>query len=343
MGKNDESDDELAVEFVDKWLFISNSKFHFSGSYAKSENGKYILAWKEDLIVVNETKEVEEDDEIDYNDEHLTEAEEMSYAKYLEQEFKEGFILLEDQKIILKMYLPRPANGKVSNNGSFILNSGIDRSNELKGRFIAYNKAGKELVNHRFTANLGANSLSNDGRYAVCQTWYSDTKDGHTVTCFDLINGKLLWQKTPETRVADAIEFSHNAENLIFINKGIGNFRYSMTGELLDKTRWYEARIKHGTGFELIEIANQKLVNMGENNNSTSLEEVLDLYLMAVKRIDSNYFLAKAHRKIGEIYELMGKINKTITHFEKAQEYNPKIGIKKKLQKLKLEVEKGNS
>lgn len=336
MGKSDKHD-ELEIEFVEEWVFISNSKFHFSGYYAKSENGKYTLAWKEDLNVINNAKEIE-DDETNYNDEQLTEAEELLYAKYLEQKFTEGFILLEDQKIVLKMYLPRPSNGKVSNNGSFILNSGIDRSNELKGRFVAYNKTGQELVNHRFTANLGINSLSNDGRYAVCQTWYSKTKDGHTVTCFDLINGKLIWQKTLETRVADAIEFSLNTDNLIFINEGVGNFRYSMTGELLDKKQWYEARIKHGTGFELIEIANEKLENISENNSKV-LDEVLDLYLMAVKRIDSNYFLAKVHRKIGEVYELMGKIDKTITHFEQAQKYNPKIGVKKKLQKMKSEVE----
>jgi hypothetical protein len=56
---------------------------------------------------------------------------------------------------------------------------------------------------------------------------------------------------------------------------------------------------------------------------------------MAVKKIDSDYFLANAHRKIGEIYELMGKVDKAIAHYEQAQKHNPKVGVIKKTPKVK--------
>lgn len=341
MVANDENHENLSVEFVGDQILVSNSSFHFSGACCKSENGKYILAWKENLQVFgNDEGDSESVDETNYDDELLTEKEEELYARYLEKEFKEGFLLLEDQKLILKALLPRPAYGKVANNGSFIFNSGIDRSNELKGRFIAYNKKGEELVNYKFSTNLGINSLSNNGKYAICQTLFSNTEDSHVVACFDLANKKLLWKKVPETKIADAIKFDSEEENIIFIYNNTGYFRYSLTGELLDKTQWYKARIKHSSGFELIEIADQKLATMGNTINPLIIDEVLDLYLMATERIDSNYFLAKAHRKIGEIYELIGKIDKTIFHFEQAQKHDPKIGIKKKLQKMKLENKK---
>ena len=338
MAIDNEGSEELLVEFSDYWIYISSSSFHFSGNYTTSKNGKYILAWKENLQVSGEDEEISEsDDETNQDDEQLDVGDEELYARYLEREFKEGFILLEDKKLILKVFLPRPHNGKVANNGTFIINSSIDRSNELKGRFVSYNKGGKELVNHKFSANLGINSLSNDGRFAVCQTFHSSTSDGSTVTCFDLAKGRLLWQKTPETRNANAFEINSEEKFVYFLYENIGHFRYTLAGEFLDDHKWYQARIKHGTGYELIEIANRKLVTMGNSLNPIAMDEVLNLYLMAVKKIDSDYFLAKAHRKIGEIYELMGKVDKAIAHYEKAQKHNPKVGVIKKLQKLKLE------
>jgi len=333
--ENDNENKELSVEFGDYWIYISNSLFHFSGSYTKSKNGKYILAWKDNLQLSDGDEMDENDDEAIQDDEKLDKDEEELYARYQEREFKEGFILLEDQKLILKDFFPRPHRGKVANNGTFILNSYIDRSNELKGRFVAYNKEGNELVNHLYSANLGGNGLSNDGRLAVCQTSHSNTSDDNTVTCFDLITGRLLWQRIPETRIADAFEFSSEENIIIFVYNNVGKFRYSITGELLDKERWYQARLKHGSGYELIEIANQKLATMGNSTNLIIAEEVLSLYLMAVKRMDSDYFLAKAHRKIGEIYELINKVDEAIIHYEQALKYNPKVGVIKRLQKLK--------
>ncbi len=336
MTIDNEGSEELSVEFGDYWIYLSSSSFHFSGNYSTSENGKYILAWKENVFVPDEdVKLSESDDEANQDNEQLDEANEELYARYKEHEFKEGFILLEDQKLILKDYFPRPHRGKVANNGTFILSSHIDRNSDLKGRFVAYKKTGDEIVNHLYSANLGANGLSSDGRLAVCQAFHSSTSDGGTVTCFDLITGKLLWQIIPETRNADAFEFSKEENIIIFTYNNVGEFRYSFKGEFLDKDSWYQARLKHGSGYELIEIANQKFEDMGDSLNLVVVEEVLSLYLMATKRIDSNYFLAKTHRKIGEVYELLDKIDKAIIHYEKALKYNPKVGVTKRLQKLK--------
>ncbi len=113
-----------------------------------------------------------------------------------------------------------------------------------------------------------------------------------------------------------------------------------MAGEFLDKDKWYQARLKHGTGYELMEIASQKFAAMGNSANPSIANEVLNLYLLAIEKIDSEYFLAQAHRKAGEIYELMNKVDKAIFHYELAQKHNPKVGVIKKLQKLKPEMQK---
>lgn len=317
-GENNDKE-ILSVDIYEPgWISLGGTSFSFSGQCSVSENGKYILAWKDAWIQEDE----------------LTGKETFVDGEYL---------LLESKQLILKGTLRRPNYGEVANNGKFIFNdwlsfSGGLNGHELEGNFIAYNKKGEEIVNHHYLANLKNNKLSNDGRYAICQTWHSDTADGNTVSLFDLETGKLLWQKVPETRSADSFEFS-TAENIIvFVYDNMGKFRYSLKGDLLDSEQWYRASINHSTGYELIEIAEQKLMAMDNPINLSTLKDALSLYLLAIEKMDSPYFLAKAHRRTGDIYELMGEKDKTIIHYEQALKHNPQIGLKKKLQKLKSEL-----
>jgi len=315
MNKNDDNEILSVDEHEPGWITIGGTSFSFFGQCAKSENKVYILAW---------------------NDAHIEVDEDAGKEIFVEGEF----LLLENQKIILKGTLRRPNDGQVANNGTFIFNdwlgfSGGKNGKGLEGKFFAFNKKGEEIISHYYSANLGKNGLSTDGRYAICQTYHSDTTDGNTVTCFDLAIGKLLWQKTPETKNADAFEIDSEEKNIYFLYDNIGKFKYTLAGEFVDDDKWYRARIEHGTGYELIEIANQKFGAMGTSVNSNVADEILNLYLLAIERIDSEYFLAQTHRKIGEIYELINNVDKAIFYYELAQKYNPKVGVIKKLQKLK--------
>jgi len=71
-------------------------------------------------------------------------------------------------------------------------------------------------------------------------------------------------------------------KKIYFLYDSIGRFRYTLAGEFLDKDKWYQARLKHGTGYELMEIANQKFSTMGNSANLSVANEVLNLYLLAV-------------------------------------------------------------
>jgi outer membrane protein assembly factor BamB len=319
--KKNYGEEILSVDIYKRgWISIGGTSFSFSGQCSKSENNIYILAW---------------------NDAHMREDENTGKKEFIDGQF----LLLENQKLILRGALRRPNDGQVANNGTFIFNdwigfSGGEDGKGLEGNFLVFNKKGEEIINHHYSANLGKNSLSNDGRYAVCQTYHSNTTDGNTVTCFDLLTGKLLWQKIPETKNANAFEIDSEEKIIYFLYNSIGKFRYTLAGEFLDKDKWYQARLKHGTGYELIEIANQKLATMGNSANPRVANEVLNLYLLAIEKIDSEYFLAQVHRKVGEIYELMNKVDKAVFHYELAQKHNPKVGVIKKLQKLKPEKQK---
>jgi len=214
---DNQAEKELLVDISEGWLVtIHGNSFWFSGRCAKSFNGVYILAWKDAWIREHEGAGNEE----------------LISGEYL---------LLENQKLIFKGILTHPSSGKVADNGTFIFNdclffSGDVPEDEIDSYFRAFSKKGEELVTHFFSANLMTNSLSNDGRYALCATDYSNTTDSNTVACFDLVAGKLLWQKTPKIKIMQVGGFEFNAEEhtFIYVYNNFGKFRYSMSGELLD-------------------------------------------------------------------------------------------------------------
>jgi hypothetical protein len=212
-----QAEGDLSVDISEDWLVtIHCNSFWFSGRCAMSFNGVYILAWKDAWIREHEGAGKEE--------------------------FISGeYLLLENKKLIFKESLPHPSSGKVADNGTFIFNdcqffSGDIPEDEIVSYFHAFSKKGEELITHFFSAILMTNGISHDGRYALCATDYSNTIDSNTVTCFDLVTGKLLWQKTPEIKMMQVGGFEFNAEKntIIYVYNNLGKFRYSMSGELLD-------------------------------------------------------------------------------------------------------------
>ena len=84
-------------------------------------------------------------------------------------------------------------------------------------------------------------------------------------------------------------------------------------------------------------FADKKLAIKSETISPNDINEILNLYLLAIENMDESYNLAKAHKKTAEIYEQIGEVNMAIIHYEQALKYNPKMGIKTRLNNLKSE------
>ncbi|MGD0877009.1 MAG: tetratricopeptide repeat protein [Anaerolineales bacterium] len=245
-------------------------------------------------------------------------------------------VLLEDGKVIFQDELERPDRGKVANNGIFIIND-LKTGGGLKSNFLAYTCSGKRIVQHLFSANLHNNGLSYNGQYAVFQLARSDTTDSHTMALFDLESGKLLWQKVPETWIANSFEFDIENNAIYLVYEDSRKFKYSLlNGEFLDEEKWYQDRIQYGTGFDLIKLAEGSLSSTNNSEFESVDNNALSLYILAVERLkDSPFFRAQTYRKIGEIYERLQDFGNAVNNYELALKYNPKVGVKNKLQLLK--------
>ena len=104
--------------------------------------------------------------------------------------------------------MERPQDGKVADNGVFILND-WRASADLTGTFRAFSADGSQLVAQDFAANLFNNGLSADGRLAACQTSNSgDEHDSAVLTVFDLTQGKELHRFRAESAWPNSYAFS---------------------------------------------------------------------------------------------------------------------------------------
>lgn len=211
---------------------IDIDKLGFYESLHRSENGRFILAWSDSDLKSG-----------------IGGARDKGHGRY---------VLLDREKIILQGKLERPNDGKVSDQGVFVLNDWMF-SQDSNGTFYAFEPNGKQLIQHRCRANLDNNGISNDGQYAVCQTYYSeDESDANKLFFFDLRNKKLVWKREPETGLAEDYHFDTERQFLYLLYDKGRSYRYNFDGNFLDAERWEKERINFVSGYELLTIAETK-------------------------------------------------------------------------------------
>ncbi|HUT17416.1 MAG TPA: hypothetical protein VMW84_03870 [Acidobacteriota bacterium] len=290
--------------------FVSVDSTHFFGPYSESENGKFLVAWSDT-------------------------DREKGIGGFRER--GEGsYILAEDTVVVISGRLQRPNDGKVANNGTFIINDWMFGEG-LKGTFYAFDKLGNQLVQHRFTANLFNNGIAEDGRFAVCQCANSDTEDGRILAFFDLVKGILLWKIYPITGWADSYRFDPEKKELILRYREKGEYRYTFAGQFVDKEKWEVERVNFASAFELSLIAKERFKEKYHSLNEADAQEILLLLERALNKGLDEYPNEKAavYRTIGEVKESLGTIPDAIHYYEMALKLNPKVGIKRRLDILK--------
>lgn len=180
--------------------------------------------------------------------------------------------------------------------------------------------------------------LSESGQFAVAQLANSDSDDGGCLAFFDLFHRELLWKQVPVSGWADSYRFNDEARRLGLVYRDKGIYEYTYDGVFADSERWDEDRIKYASGFELVPIAHEKLKQLSDAG--LKQEDADDLLQMLKRALKTNLNKfpneqAKAYRVIGEVYEALGDVHVAIEKYEKAIELNPKVGVKRQLEKLK--------
>jgi len=307
---------EISIDERSRFLTIRDIDFH--GQFNKSLNDEYMVAWQEGHIVVKEEKE------------------ERVNGKYL---------LIKNDELILSKEGKKPQECSVANDGTFVVNE--------KEKFYAFSDKGKVLVEYPIGAIFHNNAISPNGRYAVCQTaGGGENEDNYKLFFFDLKEEELRWKITPEPGLPSKYEWDTKNEDLKLIydtghlfrhaDKDTFAYRYNFQGDFIDEKNYKSDILDYGDVFQAKNILEESEVELKKKEELEDLErklenyrEIIDNYKKQLKKDPHEKEKAKIHRKIGEIYERFDKREKTIEHFEKAIEHDPKVGVKRKLSKLK--------
>lgn len=199
--------------------FVRIEELDFYGQWALSSNGRFRIVWR------------------DGNDEGTHGGYRTSGPGQV--------LLLDDDRLVARVRAERPNEGRVADNGHFIVND-WRFGDGLKGRFLAFRNDGSTILSHDFEANLFNNGLSSDGRLAICQTANAPTEDGSKLCLFDLEGGAMLASWHAEQGWAKDYDFDSKT-GWVELRYGDGSaVRYDLGGAMLDRGAWLRDRIARG-------------------------------------------------------------------------------------------------
>ncbi len=293
---------------------IEIPKLNFFGYYKKSPNNEWLIAWNN-----------------------------FSTA------YENHCYLIHKNVLISDLPVKYPSGCDVSNNGYCIVNDLISleeirkdstgKNSKLESYFYFFDSKGNILFKKKFLALLDEeNKISAYNEFAICQCLNSNSEDALSMTFIDLKNKKILWQIYPPF-IAEELFIDVN-NKLIFASKNNEKFRYNFNGEFLDNEKWIKFLLKENnliTIFYFIKNLIEKYNKNKDNQNITKIINILKEVTKTSKtrKINDSYSLARIYRLLGEAYEILGDLQKTIQYFEEALKLDNKVGIKRKLNKIK--------
>lgn len=242
------------------------------------------------------------------------------------------YYLLDSAAIIAEGWIERPNDGKVANDGTFVLNDWRFTAN-LSGVFCAFRADGNSIATTCFTANLYNNGLSANGRLAVCQTCNSPTDDGAILAVFDLTNGTEIARWIPESGWAASYEFPQDGRTVRLCYPGGGSFAYSLHGEFLDRDRWIEWSLSAGN-LAVVERLIEEADRKPSGELARRLIDGIDVSL-DTRSPGDEHARAWAFKLRGICLESGGNALDALRCYDEALQLDPKIGVKRRADALR--------
>lgn len=245
-----------------------------------------------------------------------------------------GKIAVFKQKTLLFIKeLEQPNDCAISQEGISIC-CDWSNSTELSGKFYVFDKKGNELFFLKTHSNLGSCSISENGEITIIETHNSNSPDGNSLFIINL-KESLIINKIKRPISFKKIKIDTETKTIELITKNETIFKIDFYGKHLNFSEYKKQLIDKGNRNDIL-LFYSKLPKEIKFQD----EEYLHTLEKATINEDSYVSLRneKVYREIGEFYETKGNFEKTIEYWEKAIEINPKVGIKRKLDKYKKKL-----
>ena len=237
--------------------------------------------------------------------------------------------LLLDDRIVTGGKLERPQEGCVADNGTVILHDWM-LGEGLKGRFVAFAPDGTQLITQQFAANLMSNSLSPDGKFAICQTANAPgSADSCRYMLFDLTTGREMARWAVETGWAERYEWDCEQRRVYLCVKDGERVGYDFTGCMVEREAWQLRRIGAGD----LNVIQAVMVATSANDHPLRSEIIAGLGIAA--RDGEIWQQARAYRLLGELHEQACEIAQAVKAYDDALAIDPKVGVARRVEQLR--------
>jgi hypothetical protein len=288
--------------------FIDIPSHGFFGQCQSSPNGRYTLAWR------------------DGNDEGTRGG--------ARSEGKGRYLLLDGKAVLADGRLERPNNGKVADNGIFVLNDWRFFTGELRGTFCAFRGDGTEILRRKFKANLYNNGLSRDGRYACCQTCNApNERDSSVLTIFDLEQGKEIASWSPESGWANGYTFGDDGQYIFLSYQQGPPLRYTVAGAFIDRDLWVQSALDRGELF-MIDRVIKETHPKPQGDFARRLIQSIDKALSAVGGDDART-RAWALKLKGTCLDGLEDYAGALACYEQGLALDSNLGVKRRIEQLR--------
>jgi len=296
--------------------FMEIKSIGFSGLFNKSKSGEWIIGWRDSV------------------EQHRQGNRERVHGRYV-------LYNAIQKRITLQGKLERPNSGSVANNGCFSIEDS-HFGGGLSGTFYVFTPAGKELIKKRLNANIHNSGISNEGRFAICETLFNPKNvDSHQLIAFSIEQGNELFSVPTKTELASSYEFIENTAHFVVNIKNIGKFRYDSQGSFIDAEKYDAAQLNCNQYIKVLGAA-EKMLNepsLSQGQAKAALAASIRARSL-IKDNDHQSWKAVALKIQGMAHENLGNINEALSAYDDALKINPKIGIKRKADALRKKLKR---
>ncbi len=243
-----------------------------------------------------------------------------------------GFYFLIYNNVLTVMgQMERPNDGKVADNGWFIINDWLFTDN-LESVAYCFDDKGNIIIRKKLKANLLTNAISRSGNFALFQTANSDNDYGNNLFFYDLKTQVLIWKKKCDFAWPKEYSISEDEYRINLHYADIGTVSLDWKGNIIDRADYQFKYISSLSGNRLV------YESLALLSGTTPDQTLINLLEKGVNDNDTSPITkAVGFKFLGEIFETEN-LQKAYAYFEKALEYNPKIGLKRKLLSLKAKL-----
>lgn len=252
----------------------------------------------------------------------------VAYQDSFEEGKKGDVYLLQTSEVLFHKKIERPNSCVVSNDG-IVAVCDWTHTDELAGRFLIFDSGGKQIVKIETTANLGNCSISDDSKFAIFETYRSDTDDSEKIFVVDIEQKKVTGKFEHEFSFKSA-KINSESKVIEFLINGRLSYEVDFYGEWINKDKFEKHLIEKGSKTDKVEY----LEILYKDREDELFKN--DIYLQALMDNikNENFKDGLILKKIGEIYEFRDDTESAIKFYQQALEKNDRIGVKTKLTKL---------